>query len=57
VLRIDEIPAEINVSFIGQEYRSTGIGEPGVPTTAPALANAIFAAIGKRFRSLPIKIA
>ena len=57
VLRIDEIPAEINVSFIDQEYRSTGIGEPGVPTTAPALANAIFAASGKRFRSLPIKTA
>jgi len=55
VLRIDEAPAEINVSFIGQEHRSTGIGEPGVPTTAPALVNAIFAASGKRYRSLPIK--
>ena len=54
VLRIDQMPAEINVSFIGQEHRSTGIGEPGVPTTAPALANAIFAASGKRYRSLPI---
>ena len=57
VLRINQTPAEINVSFIGQEHRSTGIGEPGVPTTAPALANAIFAASGKRYRSLPIKIA
>ena len=57
VLRIDEIPAEINVSFIGQEYRSTGIGEPGVPTTAPALANAVFAASGKRLRSLPFNTA
>ena len=57
VLRIDQTPAEINVSFIGQEHRPTGIGEPGVPTTAPALSNAIFAASGKRCRSLPFKIA
>jgi isoquinoline 1-oxidoreductase beta subunit len=55
VLSISETPAEINVGFVGQEYRPTGIGEPGVPTTAPALANAIFAATGKRYRSLPIK--
>ena len=55
VLRISDAPKEINVSFVGQEHRSTGIGEPGVPTLAPALANAIFAASGKRYRSLPIK--
>lgn len=56
ILTIGEAPAEINVGFVGQDYRSTGIGEPGVPTTAPALANAIFAASGKRYRSLPIKL-
>jgi isoquinoline 1-oxidoreductase beta subunit len=55
VLRISDAPKEINVSFIGQEASSTGLGEPGVPTLAPALANAIFAASGKRHRSLPIK--
>jgi len=55
VLRISETPAEINVSFIGQDYRPTGLGEPGVPTLAPALVNAVFAASGKRYRSLPIK--
>ncbi len=55
VLRISEAPAEINVSFIGQDYRPTGLGEPGVPTLAPALVNAVFAASGKRYRSLPIK--
>jgi isoquinoline 1-oxidoreductase beta subunit len=56
LLRIDQMPAEINVSFIGQEHQSTGIGEPGVPTTAPALSNAIFAASGKRYRTMPIKV-
>ena len=57
VPRISEAPAQINVSFIGQDIKPTGLGEPGVPTLAPALANAIFAATGKRYRSLPIKLA
>ncbi len=57
VPRIHETPAEINISFIGQDARPTGLGEPGVPTLAPAVANAIFAATGKRYRSLPIKMA
>ncbi|MEM9303152.1 MAG: molybdopterin cofactor-binding domain-containing protein [Pseudomonadota bacterium] len=57
VLRINEAPPEINVAFIGQENRSTGLGEPGVPTFAPALANAIYAASGKRYRSVPIQSA
>ncbi|MEM9534022.1 MAG: molybdopterin cofactor-binding domain-containing protein, partial [Pseudomonadota bacterium] len=55
VLRMNDAPAEINVVFIGQENTSTGLGEPGVPTFAPALINAIYAASGKRHRSLPIK--
>lgn len=55
VLRIQEAPPVINVEFIGQDYRSTGLGEPGVPTFAPALANAIYAAGGPRYRSLPFK--
>jgi isoquinoline 1-oxidoreductase beta subunit len=55
VARINDTPAEINVEFIGQENSSTGLGEPGVPTFAPALINAIFDASGKRYRSLPIR--
>ena len=55
VLRIKDAPEEINISFINQHIKPTGIGEPGVPTLAPALANAIFAASGERYRALPIK--
>jgi len=44
-----------NINVVGLENgdRVTGIGEPGVPPAAPALANAIFAATGKRIRELP----
>ena len=54
VLHIQDAPAEMNISFINQGVSPTGLGEPGVPTLAPALVNAVFAASGKRHRSLPI---
>jgi isoquinoline 1-oxidoreductase beta subunit len=57
VTRMSAAPAEINVKFIGQDKRPTGLGEPGVPTLAPALVNAIVAAGGPRYRSLPIRAA
>ncbi len=55
VLRIPEAPPEIHVHFTYTGARPTGLGEPGVPTLAPALVNAVFAASGKRYRNLPIR--
>jgi isoquinoline 1-oxidoreductase beta subunit len=55
VLRMPEAPPEIKVHFTYTGARPTGLGEPGVPTLAPALINAVFAASGKRFRNLPLK--
>jgi isoquinoline 1-oxidoreductase subunit beta len=56
VTRINESPAQTEVHMVphGLDVPSSGIGEPGVPPFAPALCNAIFAACGKRIRSLPI---
>lgn len=54
VMRIQESPKEIHVTLITSEAAPSGVGEPGVPPVAPALANAVFAATGKRFRSLPL---
>jgi isoquinoline 1-oxidoreductase subunit beta len=56
VIRIDEAPLVTNVHIVPPEPDTppSGVGEPGVPPFAPALANAIFAATGKRIRALPI---
>jgi len=53
VLRIPEMPV-VEVYTVPSTDTLGGIGEPSVPPTAPALCNAIFAAMGKRIRSLPI---
>jgi len=54
MLRMFESP-EIEVHIVPSTESPTGVGEPGVPPVAPALANAIFAATGKRVRRLPIR--
>lgn len=56
VARIDGAPRDIRVHLVGSDFDGPlgGVGEPGVPPIAPALANALFAATGKRIRSLPI---
>jgi isoquinoline 1-oxidoreductase beta subunit len=54
--RMPAAPKEVRVHIIPGDYSKPmgGVGEPGVPPIAPALCNAIFAATGKRIRSLPI---
>ena len=56
VLRISDAPRETHVYITprGYDMHMGGVGEPGVPPVAPALMNAIFAATGKRIRSLPL---
>jgi CO/xanthine dehydrogenase Mo-binding subunit len=55
-LRMYESPA-IETYTVDSTEVPTGIGEPGVPPVAPALCNAIFAATGKRIRTLPVEAA
>jgi len=54
-LRMSDMP-KIEVHIVPSTAAPTGIGEPGVPPIAPAVANAIFAATGKRLRSLPFDL-
>jgi isoquinoline 1-oxidoreductase beta subunit len=55
VARINQAPLVTNVHIVKSDAAPAGVGEPGVPPIAPAICNAIFAATGKRIRSLPIK--
>ena len=53
VVRFDESP-QIKVFILKNNEKPGGVGEPGLPPIAPAIANAVFAASGKRIRKLPI---
>ena len=55
VARINQAPLVTNVHIVKSDAAPAGVGEPGVPPIAPAICNAIFAATGKRIRSLPVK--
>jgi isoquinoline 1-oxidoreductase beta subunit len=53
VLRMDDAPV-IEVHIVESNEAPGGMGEPGTSALAPAVANAVFAATGKRLRQLPI---
>ena len=55
VLRINQMP-EVEVHIVPSAEAPTGVGEPGVPPIAPAVANALYALTGQEFDQLPIKM-
>lgn len=56
LLTMAEMPV-VEVHIVPSSEKPGGVGEPATPTIAPAVANAIFAATGKRIRKLPIRAA
>ena len=55
ILRFSEMP-EVDVQIIANGEPPGGVGEPPVPLVAPAVANAVFAATGKRLRTMPLRL-
>ena len=53
--RMSEMP-KVEVHIVPSQAAPTGIGEPGVPVLAPAIANAVFSATGQRLRALPLDL-
>jgi isoquinoline 1-oxidoreductase beta subunit len=56
ILRLNEMP-DVEVHIVPSSEKAGGIGEVGVPPVAPAVANAVFSATGKRLRRLPFRLA
>jgi len=56
ILRMNEAPA-VEVIIVDSSEAPSGVGEPGLPPIAPAVANAVFSLTGQRLRSLPLKLA
>ncbi|MGB0135271.1 molybdopterin cofactor-binding domain-containing protein [Dokdonella sp.] len=56
VLKLDEMP-RVEVHIVSSAEKMGGVGEPGLPPIAPAVANAIFALTGQRLRKLPLILA
>lgn len=54
MLRISEAPIQVEAHFDQSDNPPTGLGEPAFPPTTPAITNAIYAACGKRVRTLPL---
>ena len=54
IVRINEAPRRISVDLVESTAAPGGVGEPGVPPVAPAIANALFALTGQRIRELPL---
>jgi isoquinoline 1-oxidoreductase beta subunit len=54
IARLPEVPRRIHVELVPSEGPPGGVGEPGLPPVAPAIANAVFALTGKRVRELPL---
>jgi isoquinoline 1-oxidoreductase subunit beta len=57
VLRINEMPREIEIYIVPSTDPPTGVGEPGLPPIAPAVANAVRMATGIKIRKLPFDLA
>jgi isoquinoline 1-oxidoreductase beta subunit len=55
MIRLANAP-RVNVEFLESDAPMGGLGEPGVPPIAPAVANAVFALTGQRLRSLPLRV-
>jgi isoquinoline 1-oxidoreductase beta subunit len=55
VSRMHEYPKEVNIAFMKTGKWIEGAGEEAIPTTTPAILNAVFKITGKRLRSIPIK--